>query len=136
MTAVTEKTLVDAGPAGRYFAEPIPAPRVLQEYNLAEPRPTGRIIELIEDEARHRREMDRARQQHDSKVELRGQTFGFAIAILSLVIAGILIGLGMPLYGLIPLVPAVGGLSRLFVWTKSRSTPKVAEPPKRGRARL
>lgn len=122
--------------AVQYFAGPLPPPQVLEGYNQAVPGLADRIVTMTEDEGRHRREMERGRQQHDSKVELRGQIFGFSIAIFSFVIAGVLIALERPLYGLIPLVAAVGGLSGLFVWAKSRPTPRAVEPPKRDHAGL
>jgi len=119
--------------AVQYFAGPLPPPQVLEGYNQAVPGLADRIVTMAEDEGRHRREKERRHQEHDSKVELRGQIFGFSIAICSFVIAGILIALDRPLYGLIPLVTAVGGLSGLFVWAKSKSAPRTVEPPKRGR---
>lgn len=122
--------------AVQYLVELLPLPQVLEGYNRAVPRLAARIVRMVEDEGRHRREMERFGQQHDSKVELRGHIFGFSIAIFSFVVAGILIALERPLYGLIPLVAAVGGLPGLFVWATSRSTPRAVEPPKRERTRL
>ena len=39
-----------------------------------------RIVTMVEEEARHRREIEHQRLMLDSKLEFRGQIFGFSIA--------------------------------------------------------
>ena len=102
---------------------------MLKGYDEALPGLADRIVTMAEDEARHRREVELEGLKRDAKLETRGQVFGFTIALFSFSIAGLLIGLERPLYGMGTVVAAVGGLSGLFVWSRSRPGPKPVMPP-------
>ncbi len=115
---------------GQFFAGPLPLPQVLEGYDQALPGLAERIATMAEDEAKHRRVIERERLNIDSKLELRGQLFGFSVAILSFVIAGVLLAMDRPLYGLASVLAATVGLSGLFVWHRSKSSQKQVEPPK------
>ena len=115
--------------AVQYFAGPLPPPQVIQGYDQALPGLADRVVTMAEEEARHRREIERERLKRDSKLELRGQVFGFSIAIISFVVAGILIAMDRPLYGMATVVAAAAGLSGLFVWSRNKLAPKRVLPP-------
>ena len=132
MNAEAEMNLDGAGSGGRAFGEVIPTPQALEQYNEAVPGLADRIIELMEEEGRHRRDMEVFRERHDSKVELRGQTFAVAISLLSFVAAVMLATLERSLFDLSLLVTAVSGLSGLFLWTRSRSTRRPLNHPSGG----
>ena len=121
--------------AVQYFEGPIPPPQVLKGYEEALPGLADRIVTMAEEEARHRRAIEFKRETREGKLETRGQMFGFAVAIFSFSVAGILIAFERPLAGMSTVIAAVGGLSGLFIWSRSRSRTKPPEPPERSRGR-
>ncbi len=64
-----------------------PPPNLLQGYEDIVTGGAYRIVTMAEDEARHRRAMERERLNIDSKLELRGQFFGYCIAAGSIVVS-------------------------------------------------
>ncbi len=105
----------------RYFAGPLPPPAILTGYNEALPGLANRIVTVAKEEAKHRRGIERDCLNRDTTLQLRGQAFGFTIAPFTFAVAAVLIWMDKPLYGLSAVLAAVGGLSGLFLWTKSKS---------------
>ena len=64
----------------QYFQEPTPLPIVLRGYEDVLPGGAERIVTMVEEEARHRREIEHQRLMLDSKLEFRCQLFSFSIA--------------------------------------------------------
>ena len=93
------------------------------------PRLADRIVRMAEEEARHRREGD----QHDRKLGARGQSYGFVIVLFSFAVAGVLVDFDRSLYGMGAVIAAVGGLSGLFVWSRSKSAKEGPGLPERGK---
>ncbi len=105
---------------------------MLAHYDQTLPGLADRIVTMAEEQSRHRREMEREQSRHDSRLESRGQMFGFSIALFSFAAAGALIALDKTLYGMSAVVAAAAGLSGLFVWSRSRSGQQGSAPPERG----
>ncbi len=99
----------------RYFAGPLPPPAILKGYNEALPSLANRIVTVAEEEPKHRRGIERDCLNRDTTLRLRGQAFGFAIALFTFAVAAVLIWMDEPLYGLSAVLAAVGGLSGLFL---------------------
>ncbi len=112
--------------AMRYFSGPIPPPQVLASCDQALPGLADRIVTMAEKETQRRQEMERQKLRQNSRLERRGQIFGFTIAVCSFLTAGILIAMGKPLYGMSTMVAAVAGLSGLFMWSRTTSRQKRA----------
>ena len=88
----------------------LPHPQLLSQYNDVIPGGAERILELTEDQVRHRQVM-----------EVRGQTFTFLLAVVALLGGIVLIAVGDSAKGLVPLVVAVAGLGGLFVYREMLS---------------
>ena len=56
------------------------SPYTLEDYEDIVPAVSGRILALVEQEASHRRRIERRRRGTDSKLELAGQAFGLLMA--------------------------------------------------------
>ena len=109
--------------AAAFFSGPLPPPQVLEGYERTLPGLADRITTMAEQTAQHRRDMERKREDRDTKVELRGQVFGFVIALSSFTAGAVLIAIGRPVYGMTALLAAVAGLSGLFIWSRSKKGP-------------
>lgn len=73
---------------------------------------------MAEDQAEHRRKLESAIVESNLKLEVRGQVFGFVIAIVA-VIGGIyLMANGHSLSGAATAISALGGLVGLFLWVR------------------
>lgn len=82
----------------QYFGGPMPPPDVLAGYDKALPGAADRIVALAEGEAAHRQQMDRqhieafiADAHEDRAQQTRGQYLGFAIAVIGIVAAVVVI---------------------------------------------
>lgn len=56
------------------------SPYTLEDCEDIVPGVSGRMIAMVEEEARHRRQIERRRRVLDSKLELAGQAFGLFMA--------------------------------------------------------
>ena len=73
------------------FSGPLPPPSTLAGYEAALPGSADRILKLTEEEAVHRREMERERVTHNHSEVSRGQLYAF-ILVLTAILGGTLIG--------------------------------------------
>ena len=124
-----DEEFVAVSAAVQYFQGPLPPPEVLKGYEEALPGTAERIVTMAEDEACHRREMQRFKLGSDAKLEARGQTFGFWLAAIPLAGGMVLIGLDKPVIGTAAVIAAIAGLSGLFVWARGKGRDQA--PPKR-----
>lgn len=98
-----------------FFSGPLPPPEVLRQYSELLPDAVERIFKMAEQQAEHRQVMERA----SIRIELRGQAFGFVLALTSIVGGLILIAFDKPLIGAAASIGAVATLTGLFVWAKA-----------------
>ena len=90
-----------------YHADPLPDPESFREYNELLPGAANRILEMAEKEMQHRQAIESSVERR----QVRGQTFGFILALASLIGALLLLLAGESIVGLV-LMLAV--LSRLI----------------------
>jgi len=70
------------------FSGPIPHPAILERYNQTVPGAAERIIVMAEQQAIHRRTLEKSVIDSDVKKSERGQLFAFVIAITGLILYG------------------------------------------------
>lgn len=100
------------------FLGPLPHPKHLTEYAKISPDIPERIMRMAENQSDHRRQLESAIVASNLKLEVRGQVFGFVIA-MSAVIGGIyLMANGQSLEGAATAISAVAGLVALFFWVR------------------
>lgn len=75
---------------------PLPPPQILQAYQSILPRAPERIIKMAEEQASHRREIEKKIVGSDIKRVKLGQIFGFIISILGISSATICALVGQP----------------------------------------
>jgi uncharacterized membrane protein len=76
----------------RTFSGPLPAPEVLEHYQRIDPGLVERIVSLAEQEADHRRALERTAIRETSAQVMRGQLYGLligAIALASVIICAL-----------------------------------------------
>lgn len=100
------------------FLGPLPHPKHLAAYKEISPDIPERIVRMAEDQSEHRRKLESAIVESNLKLEVRGQMFGFVIA-MSAVIGGVyLMANGQSLEGAATTISAVAGLVGLFFWVR------------------
>ena len=123
------------------FSGPIPPPVLLKEYNAIDPSFAERIMLMAEREQTHKINIDNANialQKETAKSRhkiittqgnqiLRGQIFGFVIAVLILVLAFVLIFYNYPLTGFSLIILDVAAIISAFMFS-NLSKPKKKRP--------
>lgn len=100
------------------FSGPLPHPKHLAAYKEISPEIPERIMRMAENQSDHRRQLESAIVASNLKLEVRGQVFGFVIA-MSAVIGGIyLMANGQSLEGASTAIAALAGLVGLFFWVR------------------
>ena len=90
----------------------------LAAYKEISPEIPERIMRMAENQSDHRRQLESAIVASNLKLEVRGQVFGFVIA-MSAVIGGIyLMANGQSLEGASTAIAALAGLVGLFFWVR------------------
>lgn len=74
---------------------------------------------MVEEQAQHRRRLEESVTNANTKLETRGQFFGFLIAMTALMGGGYLIASGQSVWGISLPIATIAGLAGVFVW-KSR----------------
>ncbi|MEW6764190.1 MAG: DUF2335 domain-containing protein [Pseudomonadota bacterium] len=80
------------------FSGPLPPPALLQKYKEIQQDFPERILSLTESEAKHRRALEMALVEADSRQIAQGQRYGFFVAMTGLVVAFGFAALGHPGY--------------------------------------
>lgn len=97
------------------FAGPLPPPDILGGYERIVPGSANRLIRLLEDEANHRRAMERAVVEGSLKEKSRGQFFGLVIGLVAIIAGAIVAALGQPAAGATIGGVGVAGIVAVFV---------------------
>ncbi len=109
------------------FLGPIPHPKHLAEYKKISLDAPERIMRMAEDQAEHRRKLESSIIGSNLKLEVRGQIFGFVIAMTA-VIGGIyLMAEGQSLSGAATAISALAGLIGLFLWVRQERKQELKE---------
>ena len=100
------------------YSGPLPAPEDLIRYNGAFPGCAERIVLMAEHQSGHRRGLENRVVDHNVRHDHRGQTLGFALALVGIVGSMILIDRGAPAAGLAVFFSLLFSLIVLFVTGK------------------
>ncbi|MFO1433726.1 MAG: DUF2335 domain-containing protein [Candidatus Competibacteraceae bacterium] len=106
-----------------FYRGPVPPPAMLKEYHEIQADFPERLLRLTEEEARHRREMEKAVVQGEHKRISRAQWFAFISSLSAFGVASAALWLGNPAVAAIIMSTTVIGLAGVFVigryWTKT-----------------
>ena len=97
------------------FQGPLPPPDMLREYDSASPGCVDRILQMAESSQNHWQEREKADQETQVKLLLRGQWLAFSVAISALVGGCVLVALGSPLIGSILSIGSLMGCAALYI---------------------
>ena len=107
------------------FLGPIPQPEVLREYDQVLPGLAERIVAWTENEAHHRRTVERPLVQ----LSWGGLWAAFLLALATILGGMLLAWYGRSVAGVIGVVGALAGLVIVFLAGRVRGMPDAAEPP-------
>jgi uncharacterized membrane protein len=92
---------------------PLLPPDLLQRYDNVVPGLSAKLVKWTEDETEHRRSLERDSFNAARVFRLRGQTFGFTVSVVGLMVAGGVLAVTDSTYGMlgagIIAIVAVGG---------------------------
>lgn len=108
------------------YSGPVPPPDMLRDYDAIEPGRGARLMNLIEDQARHRMFLEKKVISADVWRSWAGLACGFVIALAFLGAGVHVIGLGHPVSGTTLSTTAIVGLVGTFVYgTQSQRKERV-----------
>lgn len=101
------------------YSSPLPPPEVLKGYDEILPDGANKIVEIIESQSQHRKDMENRVVNEILRESKWGQLFAFILGILGIISATIL-----GIYGKVVVASIVGGgslvgLVTAFLWGKS-----------------
>ena len=102
-----------------FFLGPLPHPDHLREYENILSGSADRLMTMVEEQAQHRRQLEKSVTISNTKLETRGQILGFVIAMTALIGGGYIMASGQSVWGAAVAISAVAGLAGVFIW-KSR----------------
>ncbi|HVT44332.1 MAG TPA: DUF2335 domain-containing protein [Thermoanaerobaculia bacterium] len=105
---------------GTVFQGPLPPPEILVRYNDAVPDGAERIIKMAERNQEHRQRLEGAVVPSRAKSELRGQIFGFIIAMAAIGCGTYLIAIDKDTQGLAIVIADIIALVGLFLYVDHR----------------
>jgi uncharacterized membrane protein len=103
---------------------PIPSPEALRRYDRVNPGLAGRLVDWAEQEAQHRRTMERSLL----RLSWGGLWCALAVTLVTILGGMVLAWRGRSTAGLIGVVGAVAGLVIVFVAGRRRIPPDTAAP--------
>jgi len=98
------------------YSGPLPHPEMLRQYEQALPGCGTAILEQWTKETAHRQGLEVKVVDSELQTTRRGQLFGFAVALLAMLIGAALIVLDKDVYGLIALLAPAGLLAGRFLF--------------------
>lgn len=98
------------------FSGPLPPPEVLQKFNDVVPGAAERIVRMAEEQATHRKELERKVIESDIERSKWGQILGFAIAIVGLAVSGFVAVYGNAIAGGIIGIGTLASLVGVFMY--------------------
>lgn len=121
------------------FSGPLPPPGILAQYNEIIPGLADRLVVILEDQSKHRRELEKRVIFANTRSETLGQIFALIIALAFGIGSLALIHYGKSIEGITGLVTVVTGLVGVFIYGRHRQKNELAEkrqglPKKRGRS--
>ena len=108
--------------SGQQFSGPLPPPEMLSQYNAIIPSLAENIVQMAQDESKHRRLIEQKTLQtnidisnFNSSERKRGQIFGFAIGMTGLVVSSFMAYIGAEIASAFVGGSTVVGLVSIFV---------------------
>ncbi|SRR5579884_1907862 len=98
------------------FSGPVPPPDMLRSYNEIVPGAAERIMNLFEEQVRHRHAMERFTAENDARQSFLGLVLGFIIAVAGLVLSLIFALTGREISAIVTFVTDVVALTSIFVY--------------------
>jgi uncharacterized membrane protein len=102
------------------YSGPLPPPDSLEKYNQVLPGAADRILALTESQARHRLEVENKIVDRDTRLQLRGQMFGFAICLVTIVGGVGLVIVDKSVAGLSTILTSLGILIGSSIYSRSK----------------
>lgn len=93
---------------------------MLEGYEDALPGAAERIFGWVEDQSRHRRELEAKKLDADIRAEARGQHYGLAITLGVLLAGCVLIWNGKDIAGLSLIIVNLAGLVAVFIYGRKQ----------------
>ncbi|MBI1901554.1 MAG: DUF2335 domain-containing protein [Planctomycetia bacterium] len=87
-------TVVQVTQHAEFFSGPIPHPALLREYDAIDPGRARKILDLFEEQSRHRMALEKTVVASDVVRSWAGLVCGFVISLAALAVAGWLVYLG------------------------------------------
>jgi|SRR5271154_3497962 len=109
------------------FSGPLPPPEVLEKYNQAMPGLAERIINMAEQQARHRQEIEKTVINSNAFVQKVGPFLGFIVAMTAVVGGVLLVLKGKDGYGLAAIITALASLAGVFIYGKKQQRRELDE---------
>lgn len=100
---------------------PIPPPSILAAYDKIVPGSAERILAMAEKQALHRQGIETKLVDIETKLESRGQIFGFTLGFICVTGGIILIALGKNVGGLTTLIAALGSLVGTYIYGRKQA---------------
>ncbi|MGO9249632.1 MAG: DUF2335 domain-containing protein [Solirubrobacteraceae bacterium] len=113
-----------------FWSGPIPQADELDKYNGVVDGGANRVMELIEGQATHRKDLERKDVEADISLRKLGLIFAFILALIATVGGLALIAAGDNAGAFGPILTAIAVLAGVFVWwQKNRGSGPPALPP-------
>jgi uncharacterized membrane protein len=113
-----------------FWSGPIPQAEELDKYNGVMDGGANRVLELIEGQATHRKDLEHKDVEADIALRKLGLVFAFVLALIATVGGLALIAAGDNAGAFGPILTAIAVLAGVFVWwQKNRSSGPPASPP-------
>lgn len=103
-----------------FFSGPLPPPTTLKQYSEVVPTAGERILAMAERQAEHRQRVEREKARQAARLELRGQAYGFVLALVALLGGMLLLYFDKPVLGAAAAIGSIATLAGLFVWSKAK----------------
>ena len=104
------------------FVGPLPHPEILHGYEQVLTGAAERIIQLTENQAAHRQNLERKSLRLNAIQSILGQVFSFILAFLTIGAGAYIIYSGRNIPGLMMVIAAVASLVGTFLYGMSKST--------------
>jgi len=101
------------------YESPLPPAAEFERYERAHPGAAAKLIEWAEDESEHRRASESRMIDIAARLNFRGQTFAFVIAILALAVTAVCAFLNQAVVAVVPAILGCISLAAVFLGKKN-----------------
>lgn len=101
--------------ASASFSGPLPHPALLDQFERIVPGAAERIIRMAEEQAAHRRGLEKTAVEANAWSQKAGPVFGFIVAMTAILGGFVLVFYGHSTYGIAAIITALASLAAVFV---------------------